>query len=315
MTDQTIAPGEACAVAAAWTAIPEERRAIILAGEAAIANRCDPLDDWIAIAKAFHELQREAMQQSNSKQPKGRRYSDAYALLELPREIANLQKISKSDRKKAIWIYENEERLRCWYETLAENQRDRWTHPQTIKQHYERMTRTPRADNAVDSKRTVKPASTLDLLKTENVRLREELDTANDEIRLLDREKAIAEISWRARMRDLDAANAKIRLLERAKSEMVPITRKTPPAQIFAMLEAEIPGIRTIFAQLAVDRLESTVPRRRKPVLRPAADRAIKLGRGSGSKKRRRPLTVKVEYRQLELRQTGRRHWDDGDAP
>jgi hypothetical protein len=72
-------------VAAAWAAIPEERRAIILAGEAAIVDRRKPLDDWVAIGKAFHELQHEAMQQSNSKQPKGRRYSDAYALLQLPR--------------------------------------------------------------------------------------------------------------------------------------------------------------------------------------------------------------------------------------
>jgi hypothetical protein len=107
------------AVAAAWAAIPEERRAIILAGEAAIVDRRKPLDDWVAIGKAFHELQHEAMQQSNSKQPKGRRYSDAYALLQLPREIANLQKIDKSDRKKTIWLYENEEPVRRWYETLA----------------------------------------------------------------------------------------------------------------------------------------------------------------------------------------------------
>src|SRR5437868_14168659 len=82
MTDQTIAPGEACALAATWAAIPEERRTTILAGEAAIVSRRKPLDDWMAIGKAFHELQHEAMQQSNSKQPKGRRYSAAYALLE-----------------------------------------------------------------------------------------------------------------------------------------------------------------------------------------------------------------------------------------
>jgi hypothetical protein len=112
MTDQTIAPGEACAVAATWAAIPEERRATILAGEAAILNRRKPLDDWMAIGKAFHELQHEAMQQSTSKQPKGHRYSAAYALFERSPEIANLHEIDKSDRATTIWLYKNEGAVR-----------------------------------------------------------------------------------------------------------------------------------------------------------------------------------------------------------
>jgi hypothetical protein len=300
-------------MAATWAAIPEESRATILAGEAAIVNRRKPLDDWMAIGKAFHELQHEAMRQSNSKQPKGRRYSSAYALLERLREIANLQKIDKSDRKKAIWLYENEERIRRWYETLSENQRDRWTHPQTIKLHYECMTRAAQSDNAVDGKPAVKPASTLDMLKTANVRLRQELDEANDEIRLLDRDTAIAEIFWRARTRDLDAANAKIRLLERAISDILPITRDDPPAKILAVLEAEVPRMRPALARLVLDRLsapdwrlKSITPTRRKQVLRPAPDREIQLGRGSkhGRKRRPRRITAQVEHRKLELQRT-----------
>jgi hypothetical protein len=248
MTEKTIAFNEA------WAEIPEERRAIILAGEAATLRK--PLDDCIAIGKAFYEVQREAMRQSNSNQPKGRRYLAVYALLELRPEITNLQK-HKRDRKATIWLYENEEPVRCWYETLTENQPDRWTHPQTIKQRYERMTRSPRVDNAVVGKPSVKPVSTRDLLKTAEVRLQEvqeKLDAANAKIRLLERENA----AWfgrmvqleDVRMRDLDTANAKIRHLQRRVGEAklamrarLRITPQTPPAQIFAKLEAEIPGI------------------------------------------------------------------------
>ena len=143
MAEQNVMQPGHNAITAAWAAVPEERRAIILAGEAAIMNRRRAFDDWLAVGRAFRELQLEAMRQSNSREPKGRRYGDAYELLELPPEIANLHKIDKSDRAKIIWLYENEAPVRRWYETLGQNQRDRWTHPQTIKLHYGSAPRHP----------------------------------------------------------------------------------------------------------------------------------------------------------------------------
>jgi len=103
-------------------------------------NRRRGLDDWIAIGRAFHELRHEAMRQSNSKQLKGRRYKNTYALLELPPEIADLRQFDRSNRARIIWFYQNAEAVRAWYDNLGQNERDVWNHPQTIKLRYERMT-------------------------------------------------------------------------------------------------------------------------------------------------------------------------------
>jgi hypothetical protein len=267
-------------------AIPEERRAIILAGEAAIVNRRRALDDWIALGRAYYELQAEAMRQSKSSKPRGRRYKATYALLQRSPEIINLQKIDKADRKKAIWLYQNKDLVRHWYETLSESQRGRLAHPQTIKQHYERVTHAARPDNTVDGNPIAKPALTLALLKAANVQLREQLDTAIANIRLLERAK---------------------REMERAKGKMLPITRKDAPAQILDVLEAEVPGMRTTLVELELNRLKSTTRPLQKPVLRLLADREIGLGRGSkhSRSRRRTRITVGVEHRKLELRRTG----------
>jgi hypothetical protein len=297
MIDQTIAPGEACAVAA-WAAIPEERRAIILAGQAAIVNRRKALDDWIAIGKAFHELQHEAMQQSNSKQPKGRRYSDAYAALELRQEIANLRKIDKSDRKKAIWLYQNEEPVRHWYATLSQSQRDRWTRTQTIKLHYRRASQQDDGEGKPATKRP----SALQKARAEIAQLHQELDAAEDKILRRDEaelgrlERANAEI---ARLQEkLDAAHAKLGRMEQAEDDK--------RLRLKALAADPTVSAGRIVALLLSNRLTATGPTRPKVELQPTADREI---RQRGKKRR-----VKVEYRKLELRRTeppGERHWDD----
>ena len=217
------------AITAAWAAIPDERRAIILAGEAAIMNRRRAFDDWVAVGRAFLELQLEAMRQSNSGEPKGRRYGDAYELLELPPEIANLHKIDKSDRAKIIWLYENEAPVRHWYETLGQNQRDRWTHPQTIKLHFEKRTAKP-GDPAAS-----KPPTPLEEQKAEVVRLQGELDDAAKRIRTMERGRTHLtegrDWSWQDDAKDIAAAWFRLYPTKavQAVSELLRLAKATTP--------------------------------------------------------------------------------------
>jgi hypothetical protein len=173
---------------ASWAALSEERRAVILDGEAAIVNHRRVLEHWIAIGKAFYELQAEAVRQSNSNNPRGRCYRAVYALLELSPEIANLREIDKSDRATTIWLYKNKGAARRWYATLSQSQRDRWTRPQTIKLQYKRMTGASQQGEGEGKPPTKRP-SAWDRAKAQIAerdaaiaRLQQELEEAEDEM-------------------------------------------------------------------------------------------------------------------------------------
>ena len=74
-------------------------------------------------------MQTEAMLRSLSNNPIGKRYNDAYALLEKP--VPHQQ-----DRPQPVHlVWQQREALeRCW-PTKAQNQRDRWKHPDAVKPH------------------------------------------------------------------------------------------------------------------------------------------------------------------------------------
>ena len=93
-----------------WAGMEDERRLAILAGETAMSDLRGGFDDWVRVGRAFHEIQLEAMARSNSNQPNGRRYADAYNLLEKPTE--QLKSFDKSDRKKVVDLYLD--RLQHW---------------------------------------------------------------------------------------------------------------------------------------------------------------------------------------------------------
>ena len=64
----------------------------------------------------------------------GQRYNAAYALLEKP--VPELARINKTDRNQFIWCWQYHEALTEWWKLKAQNQRDRWNHPDAIKRHY-----------------------------------------------------------------------------------------------------------------------------------------------------------------------------------
>jgi len=72
-------------------------------------------------------MQTEAMLRSHSNNPIGKRYNDAYALLEKP--VPELARMNKTDRNQFIWCWQQREALERWWPTNAQNQRDRWSHP------------------------------------------------------------------------------------------------------------------------------------------------------------------------------------------
>ena len=76
------------------------------------------------------------MHLSNSSQPVGRRYAEAYRRLEQP--WPNLAKIDKVTRNHALWLFENREEVLAWYnsERVSQRERDQWNHPTVIRRHY-----------------------------------------------------------------------------------------------------------------------------------------------------------------------------------
>ena len=79
-------------------------------------------------------MQTEAMLRSLSNNPIGKRYNDAYALLEKP--VPELARMNKTDRNQFIWCWQQREALERWWPTNAQNQRDRWSHPDAVKRRY-----------------------------------------------------------------------------------------------------------------------------------------------------------------------------------
>jgi uncharacterized coiled-coil protein SlyX len=76
------------------------------------------------------------MHRSNSNRPFGRRYAQAYAVLEHP--YKQLRRTDPKTSKDAIWLFDNSDLVRPWLDALPKNERDRWTHPTTIRRHYEK---------------------------------------------------------------------------------------------------------------------------------------------------------------------------------
>ena len=57
------------------------------------------------------------------------------SVLLLEKPVPELARINKTDRNQFIWWWQQCEALeRCW-PTKAQNQRDRWKHPDAVKRH------------------------------------------------------------------------------------------------------------------------------------------------------------------------------------
>jgi hypothetical protein len=115
----------------------DDHQHIIIKGELTLTERrARGFVDWLEIGHAVEIIQEEVARQTNSTNPRGRRYSDAFARIAPDR----LRLLSPTDRSHAIWLWQNRDQVQEWYRGRSQNERDKWTHPYTIRHHYKRTT-------------------------------------------------------------------------------------------------------------------------------------------------------------------------------
>jgi hypothetical protein len=165
-----------------WDRLTPDAQNEIMAGALAIRRIREHEDysRWVAVGRALLRLQEEAMHLSGSNSPQGRGYTAIRAAL--GSRVPDLEELDKASKSHAVWLAKNFAAVESWRATLAVNQRDTLNHPSVVKRRYEAS-----HSQLKDDDETAKPASPIAKLKTENVRLQEELDAANAKIRQLSR--------------------------------------------------------------------------------------------------------------------------------
>jgi len=124
---------------------------VLALGEAALRDRRKrSVDDWVMAGASFKTLRLYAMHRSNSNRPIGRRYAEVYAALEHP--YPELRETDRTTRSDAIWLFENEDAVKEWLATVPKNQRDRWTHPNTVREKYSKRHLPPPPPEPLDKK-------------------------------------------------------------------------------------------------------------------------------------------------------------------
>jgi hypothetical protein len=112
------------------------REAIEIGEQALTDLRENSAARWISAGAAWKALQNVALHRSGSNSPSGQRYNRVYAILVYA--WPQLAKVDKATRSHAIWLFDNRDNVLAWLATLTQNQRDQWTHPRTLRQHYEK---------------------------------------------------------------------------------------------------------------------------------------------------------------------------------
>jgi hypothetical protein len=162
--------------------------------------------------------------------PIGRRYAAVYRILEHP--WPELTRIDPKSRRDAIWVFESADLVRPWLATLTQNERDRWTHPSTIRRRYEKRhpwllpMRKPRSKERPPRNARGRDRRPLDAMTREDL----EAYVAYLENRVDDRGREIAERDDQLEERDRTIAQLQNNLLWE-KTEVAQLRRiVTPPA-------------------------------------------------------------------------------------
>jgi hypothetical protein len=124
--------------------------------------------DWLAIGEGLAALRDRAMREACSNSPYGKTYTARYAALKKTHPWAGHYDASTISH--ACWLHDNATDVIRWRETLSSNQREAWTTPKVVHQHYDRLT-----------KPVLKKEATASSAARENnaqtiIRLQEELD-------------------------------------------------------------------------------------------------------------------------------------------
>jgi len=98
--------------------------------------------DWVAIGKALHAGRKLAMERTNTSEPVGKRYIQAYSSWLEENGFAD---IDKSDRAKLLRLIEELDQVEGWRASLTETQRQRWNHPSAVESLEVRRSRRPLA--------------------------------------------------------------------------------------------------------------------------------------------------------------------------
>jgi hypothetical protein len=118
-----------------WRGLTDEEKLIVVNGELTLGQRRRrTMGDWLAIGHAIALLDEEVIRQAGAIH--GRRYNKFWAEL-APDQI---KEMSSANRAHARWLWLNREEIQRWWDAQPANQRDKWGHPLTIKQRYERST-------------------------------------------------------------------------------------------------------------------------------------------------------------------------------
>jgi hypothetical protein len=212
-----------------WQDLTDELRKVFSEGEEALRTHRAGLPRVVRIGRAFSEMQQEAMRRSHSNNPIGKRFNEAWAALVHP--TPEMTKVNKTDRAQFMWCYQNRELLETWWLTLAENQRDRWGHPDTIKKQYLKA--------HGDDRKKQGTASSGGGVRSELAKV-EELDAAINKIRRLEKDREDTPLVTRTDT---------VEDLARALLEWLPASKRHPVAS--RMLNAKVN--RTYFATARIN--------------------------------------------------------------
>ncbi len=180
---------------------------VLRCGEAALIQVRKSLDHWIASGAAWKTLQLGAMHRSNSNEPSGRRYAAAYSLLIHP--YPELARIDRKTRNDAIWLFENQEPVKDWLQTLPQKRQDRVNHPTRVREHFEK--RHPARASKRSTVKRPRPAPRVILLRPLGEATREDLELIVGELqsRLDARDQELLTLSAELAERDREIARLK----------------------------------------------------------------------------------------------------------
>jgi hypothetical protein len=171
-----------------WDRLTAEAQNEIMAGALAIRRirQHEGYSHWVAVGKALLRLQEEAMRLSGSNSPQGRGYTALRA--ELGSRVPDLEELDKTSKSHAVWLAKNLAAVEKWRKTLWFNVRDTLNHPSVIKRRYESgFLALATRGFGIALGEGAKPLSPAAKKDAEIVRLQEDLDAKEAEIRRLKR--------------------------------------------------------------------------------------------------------------------------------